>query len=93
MKKEHETMNSAGNSVELPFRLSVEGDRIHILAELPGIGEERIRLDLEGTTLVISAVDGGTRYRKKISLPWETRLGKKRFRKGVLELTLERSRT
>ena len=91
MKKEHEAMKPAGKTGELPFRLSVDGDRIHVLAELPGITDEKIMLDLEGLTLVISAVDGDTRYKKKISLPWEARLGKKRFRKGVLELTLEKS--
>ena len=91
MKKENETGKPAWKTGEVPFRFSVDGDRIHILAELPGISDEKIRLDLEATTLVISASDGDTRYKKKISLPWEARLGKKKFRKGVLELTLEKS--
>ena len=91
MKKENETRKSAWKTGELPFRLSLDGDRIHILAELPGISDEKIRLDLEATTLVVSASDGDTWYKKKIPLPWEARLGKKRFRKGVLELTLEKS--
>jgi len=91
MKKEDETRKPAGRNSELPFRLSLDGDSIQILAELPGICEEKIRLDLETTTLVISATDGDTRYKKKISLPWEARLGRKRFRRGILELTLEKA--
>jgi len=91
MKKEHETRKPAAKADDVAFRLSVDEDRIFILADLPGITDEKIRLDLEGTTLVISAADGNTLYRKKISLPWEARLGKKKFRKGILELTLEKS--
>jgi len=91
MKKENDARKPALKKHEFPFRLSVEGDRIHVLAELAGITEERIRLDLEATTLLISATDGDRWYKKKISLPWEAKLGKKRFRKGVLELTLEKA--
>jgi len=76
---------------EIPFRLSADGDCVHIVAELPGIGEEKIRLDLEDNTLIISAIEKECRYKKSIALPWKARLGTKRFRQGVLELTLERS--
>ena len=93
MKKGDETRKPAIRTGDAAFRLSVDGDRIFILADLPGISDEKIRLDLEARTLVISAKDGDTLYRKKISLPWEARLGKKKFRKGILELTLERSET
>jgi HSP20 family molecular chaperone IbpA len=91
MKKEQEDRKPALKNSAFPFRLSVDGDRIQVTAELPGISGEKIRLDLETNTLLISATDGETRYKKKISLPWEARLGKKRFRKGVLELTLEKT--
>jgi HSP20 family molecular chaperone IbpA len=91
MKKGQENKKPALMNSAVPFRLSVDGDRIQIIAELTKISGEKIMLDLEGTTLVISATDGETRYKKKISLPWEARLGKKRFRKGVLELTLEKA--
>jgi HSP20 family molecular chaperone IbpA len=76
---------------EFPVRLSPDGDRIHIHAELQGISEEKIRLDVDLNTLTISASDGDTWLKKEISLPWEARLGRKRFREGVLELTLEKS--
>jgi len=91
MKKEHEKRKSARKDGGFPSTLSVDGDRIQVIAELPMISEEKIRLDLETTLLVISATNGDKQYKKKISLPWEARLGKKRFRKGILELTLEKA--
>ena len=91
MKNGHTTRKPAAEPGDVAFRLSVDEDRIFIVADLQGISDEKIRLDLEGKTIVISAADGDTRYRKKISLPWEARLGKKKFRKGILELTLEKS--
>ncbi len=91
MKKPDETRHPASKAADVAFRLSVDGDRIYILADLPGISDEKIRLDLEAQTLIITAADGDTLYRKKISLPWTARLGKKKFRKGILELTLEKS--
>jgi HSP20 family molecular chaperone IbpA len=91
MKKGKEAGMAAGkNEDDLPVRISVEGDRIHVLAELQGIREEHLKIDLDPATLVISA-DGQSRIMKMVSLPWEARLGQKRFRNGVLELTLERS--
>jgi len=73
---------------EKPFRVSVDGDRAVVVGELPGVPEGNIRLDLEDRTLVISLKGSG--YRRKVSLPWEAKLGNKRFRNGVLEITLER---
>jgi HSP20 family molecular chaperone IbpA len=87
MRGEGETGTEPG----LPYRVSVDGDLVHVAVELPGISEEKIRLDLDRTTLIVSATDSGRVVRTPIGLPWRVRLGKKTFRKGVLELTLERS--
>jgi HSP20 family molecular chaperone IbpA len=76
---------------QFPYRISFDGDLVYLTIELPGIGEEKIRLDLDRTTLVVSTADQGRVVRMPIGLPWEARLGTKAFRKGVLELTLERS--
>ena len=75
----------------IPCRLSLDGDRVHVIADLGEIGEEKIRLDLEGTGLVVSAAGTGDRYRAEVALPWKASLKAKRFRNGVLEITLERS--
>jgi len=89
MKKVKEGGSVSGGETRISHRLSVEGGSILVIAELPGIDEEMIRLDLDERVLTIS-VDGRLGIREEIALPWEARLGKKRFRKGVLELVLEK---
>ena len=71
-------------------RQSVEENGILITADLPGIDEEMIQIDLDEDILTISLNGWGDRSRKEIVLPWEANLGKKLFRNGVLELHLER---
>jgi HSP20 family molecular chaperone IbpA len=69
-----------------------EGKFIHILTELPGIPEEKIKINLENrsTSITILASDEGVQYKKVITIPCEVRFNKKRFYDGVLELTLEK---
>ncbi|MFH0966557.1 MAG: Hsp20/alpha crystallin family protein [Methanobacteriota archaeon] len=64
-----------------------------ILLELPGITEERIRIDLDHHLNRITVVASNIRiqYKKVISIPCEVRFSKKRFSDGVLELTLEKT--
>jgi HSP20 family molecular chaperone IbpA len=68
-----------------------EGKFLRILTELPGMAEEKIKIDLEKTTVTIVASDNGTHYKKVITLPGEVSFYKKRFSEGVLELILEKS--
>lgn len=79
---------TAGGEKGFPCRLSISDGEIHIVAELGEIGEELIRIDLEGRALTISADGREPRYRMTIDLPWEAGLRRKRFRGGVLELVL-----
>ena len=69
-----------------------EGKSLRIIAELPGITEEKIFIDLEKHELAISATETGSdkKFRKVIVLPIEVRLGKKKFKRGILDLTLEK---
>jgi len=69
-----------------------EGKFLRILTELPGIAEEKIRIDLENhsTSITIVASDATTQYKKVIAIPYEVRFNKKRFSDGVLELILEK---
>ena len=83
---------SGREEMGFPCRVSTDGDSLRIVAELPGISEEKIRLDLDETTLIISVDDRNRQYRMPVTLPWAARLGAKKFRKGVLELTMERCR-
>ena len=70
-----------------------EGKFLRILTELPGIAEEKIKIDLENqsTSITIVASDTVFQYKKVITIPCEVRFSKKRFSNGVLELTLEKN--
>ena len=68
-----------------------EGKYIQIITKLPGIIEEKIRIDLEKTTLTILASNAFIRYKKVIVLPWEVFFCKKDFSDGELHLTVEKT--
>jgi HSP20 family molecular chaperone IbpA len=78
-------------STEPAITLLDEGNFLHITAELPGILEEKIRIDLEKTSITIVASDTGKHYKKVINLPCEVRFSKKRFSDGTLDLILEKT--
>lgn len=46
-----------------------EDDRLLVVAELPGVEAEDVRVDLDGRSLVLSARRGEHRYRKAIEVP------------------------
>ncbi|MDD1729699.1 MAG: hypothetical protein LUQ50_11600 [Methanospirillum sp.] len=68
---------------------------LRILTNLPGIDEEKIRIDLENNASLITITASGTRvqYQKKIVIPYDVRFLKKRFSDGVLEIILEKTLT
>ncbi len=84
---------------ETPTKKSIEpvtdlqdiGTILRVVVELPGLPEEKIKIDLEKTILAIHASDGAIRYKKVIRLPCEVRLSRKRFFNGTLELVLEKT--
>ena len=59
-----------------------EGKSLQVIAELQGITEEKIFIDLDKHELVISAPETGSRkkFRKVIALPIEVRLEKKKIK-------------
>ena len=91
MKKARGEGGISGGGTGFSHTVTAEKGSIRITAELPGVGEERIRIDLDGKVLTISVNGGGRPYRESIALPCEARLGRKRFSGGVLELFLERA--
>ncbi|OGG46541.1 MAG: hypothetical protein A3F84_21640, partial [Candidatus Handelsmanbacteria bacterium RIFCSPLOWO2_12_FULL_64_10] len=46
-----------------------EEDHTLVVAEMPGVGAEDIRLDFRGNTLTLSAERGQKKYRKEVLLP------------------------
>ena len=45
------------------------GNEVKVIADLPGITEEALRLDVKGTTLIIDAGDADRHYHTSVSLP------------------------
>ena len=79
--------------IEPVISLFDDGKCLRVIAELPGTVEEKVSIDLEKTVVAISATDTGSgkKFKKCIALPFEVRLGKKKFQNGVLDLTLEKT--
>lgn len=64
------------------------GDETMVIAELPGITEESVRLDMKGTTLVIDAGDADNHYHTTAEVPGvDPATMKKSLKNGVLEVT------
>jgi HSP20 family molecular chaperone IbpA len=78
------------NSIEPESTFLDEGKFFCILTKLPGIAEEKIRIELEQTTVTITGSNDVHSYQKVILLPCEARFSNKRFSDGVLELFLEK---
>jgi HSP20 family molecular chaperone IbpA len=72
-----------------PTSLSQSGRLICIICQLHGVPEEEIRIDLEKTQLVISSSNEKTAILQTISVPEGSRISKKKFRDGILEIILE----
>ncbi len=83
----------SAETVEPATTLLDEGKFLRILAELPGVHEEMIRIDVEKTTVTIATSNGGKPVKKMITLPCEVSFCMKRFSEGVLTLTLEKNRS
>ncbi len=74
---------------EPPADVFDEEAHLKVVAELPGIEEEDIEIDLHGAHLVISASTPAHKYHKEIVLPCAPEGKVERlYRNGILELTL-----
>jgi HSP20 family molecular chaperone IbpA len=73
-----------------PTGISESGRLICIVSQIHGIPEEEIRIDLEKTHLVISTSNKKTAILQTITVPEGSRISKKKFRDGILEIILER---
>jgi len=68
-----------------------EDDTVKIIAEVPGVEKENIKLDATEDSLTISA-EAERRYHKKISLPApvDTESAKASYKNGILEVVLKK---
>ena len=78
-------------SKEPPVDVFDEGTHLRILAELPGVEERDIKVNVNEAQLVISTDMPSHKYYKEITLPWVPK-GQvdKSYRNGVLELILQK---
>jgi len=63
-----------GNAVVQPVREPMvdvfdEADHVLVVAEMPGIGEDDVQVELKDDILILSAEHGDEKYRKEVLLP------------------------
>jgi HSP20 family protein len=68
-----------------------ESDHVLILAEMPGVSNEDINLDLKGDILVLHAESESKKYHKEIVLPrsFDGKSMERSCRNGILEVKLK----
>jgi HSP20 family molecular chaperone IbpA len=85
MKRE----NPKDNTVfDPPVHMTDDGRHIHISIGLPGVAEEKIRIDIEKTTFTISIAEDGMTLNKTIRIPPGVRFFNKKFSDGLLVICL-----
>ena len=92
MQKEHTKDEKQPDFIEPVTTVCDQGKFIHIVTKLPGIAEEKIRIDIDfdKSTITIVAADTGKMYKKVISLPGNMVFSKKRYSDGELLLIIEK---
>jgi len=85
---------SSINKRELIVDVFEEGDHIRVMAELPGVEENKIKIDVEGNTLTISTDTPARKYYKKVELPNLVKKDavKSSYRNGILEVKLKKTK-
>jgi len=70
-----------------------EKNEIIVIAEIPGVQEEGIILDVEGDILVISAAGKNRKYRQEVLLPQQVKKENLSYtyKNGILEIRIRKS--
>jgi len=71
-----------------------EEDHILVIAELPGVTEEKIKIEVVGDILNLSASDTDRKYAKEILLPSKVKPSslKIAYKNGILEIKLDKEK-
>ncbi len=71
-----------------------EEDHIRLIAELPGVSEDKIKIEVTGDILNLTASDTDKKYAKEILLPSKVNPQslKNTYKNGILEIMLEKER-
>jgi HSP20 family protein len=67
-------------------------NELRMVAEVPGVNKEDLRLSADENSLTIESVTGQPRYRKKIELPEaiDPKTAKSTYKNGILEVSFKR---
>jgi HSP20 family protein len=67
-------------------------DKVHVIAEIPGIEKENILLNATDLILDIETIDGNPKYSERVELPVKVdpQSAKATYKNGVLEVTFKR---
>jgi HSP20 family protein len=71
-----------------------ENDNILVIAELPGVSESEIKVEVTGDILNLTASDKDRKYAKEILLPGKVKPDsvKTAYKNGILEIILEKEK-
>jgi HSP20 family protein len=71
-----------------------EKDHILVIAELPGVSESEIKIEVAGDILNLAASDKDRKYAKEILLPGKVKPDsmKTSYKNGIIEITLEKEK-
>jgi HSP20 family protein len=71
-----------------------EEDRILVIAELPGVSESEIKIEVAGDILNLAASDRDRQYAREVLLPGKVKPDsvKTSYKNGILEITLEKEK-
>jgi HSP20 family protein len=71
-----------------------EEDRILVIAELPGVSESEIKVEVSGDILNLTASDKDRKYAREILLPGKVKPDsvKTAYKNGILEINLEKEK-
>jgi HSP20 family protein len=69
-----------------------EEDRILVIAELPGVSEDELKIEVAGDILNLTASGKDRKYAKEILLPCKVKADsvKTSYKNGIVEITLEK---
>jgi HSP20 family protein len=71
-----------------------DGDFVNVMAELPGIEESKVELEVENDLLTIRADTSARKYYKEVKLPTSVKKNpaESKFRNGILEIKLVKAK-
>lgn len=69
-----------------------KGDEIRVIAEVPGVDKNNIKVKVNGNTLIVTAQEGDRKYYKEVELPAKVdeNSAKANYRNGVLEVIFKK---